>query len=231
MKADERKCPRCAETIKLDAKVCRHCGHTLTADEIAAGKAVARKQLMQGGIGCLILLVLLMLALSMCSPEDLENETTSANDAAVSEATVRPEPKADSDQAIKAAARDAAAMFPPEKLPASVAAPPTEGVCMSTLCALNKVQFENRDWPRAWKGDYQARRNVAHCFGTGCNGAVEIREIDACAWRVVIVDAHPDRSNDIDASNLRQACQRLDQSEAVLADRKAQAILERPNTN
>jgi hypothetical protein len=37
---DERECPRCAETIKARAKVCRFCGHDL---ELAAAEEHARK--------------------------------------------------------------------------------------------------------------------------------------------------------------------------------------------
>jgi alpha/beta superfamily hydrolase len=31
---DSKKCPKCAEIIKLEAKVCKHCGNEFTVDEI-----------------------------------------------------------------------------------------------------------------------------------------------------------------------------------------------------
>ena len=33
---DEKKCPECAELIKKDAKVCKHCGHRFTPADLAA---------------------------------------------------------------------------------------------------------------------------------------------------------------------------------------------------
>jgi tRNA_anti-like/Uncharacterised protein family UPF0547 len=33
MEADEKICPRCAETVKMAAKICKHCGYELTAAE------------------------------------------------------------------------------------------------------------------------------------------------------------------------------------------------------
>lgn len=38
MRADEKKCPKCAETIKLEAAVCRFCGKEFSAREIALSK-------------------------------------------------------------------------------------------------------------------------------------------------------------------------------------------------
>ncbi|MCA1199158.1 zinc ribbon domain-containing protein [Sphingomonas sp. R647] len=67
MKPDERKCPQCAEAIKIDARICKHCGHVMSDGEIAAGKAAKRRELWQGGIGCLVLVILAGLAVAMCS--------------------------------------------------------------------------------------------------------------------------------------------------------------------
>jgi hypothetical protein len=58
MKADEKKCPQCAETIKKAAKVCKHCGHQFSDAEIAAQAAKDKKH---GMIGCGAALVLLLL--------------------------------------------------------------------------------------------------------------------------------------------------------------------------
>lgn len=63
MKQDEKKCPNCAENIKIDAAVCRHCGQEFSADDIAAAlaarKAKTRKGLLGCGLGCGGLVVLL----------------------------------------------------------------------------------------------------------------------------------------------------------------------------
>jgi hypothetical protein len=48
MKADEKRCPDCAEAIKKDATVCKHCGRPFTSNEIAAG----RKELQKRRWGC-----------------------------------------------------------------------------------------------------------------------------------------------------------------------------------
>jgi len=58
MKANEKKCPRCAESIKKDALVCKHCGHEFSKEELARQAAEHKKNQM---IGCGIGLVLLIL--------------------------------------------------------------------------------------------------------------------------------------------------------------------------
>lgn len=48
-----KKCPQCAEPIRADAKVCRFCGYTFTAEEMAKVKAGNKK----AAIGCLLVLL------------------------------------------------------------------------------------------------------------------------------------------------------------------------------
>lgn len=48
MEADEKKCSQCAEVIKKDAAVCKHCGHHFTQEEIEVG----RKQMATRRWGC-----------------------------------------------------------------------------------------------------------------------------------------------------------------------------------
>ncbi len=57
----------------------------------------------------------------------------------------------------------------------------------------------------AYKGDYQAQRNIAFCLFTGCQGAVIIDKSLACAWRTVILAAATSEVDATDTSNL-QAC-------------------------
>lgn len=43
MKAGHKACVRCAEEIKLEAKVCRHCGHEFSPEEMVLGEDQAGK--------------------------------------------------------------------------------------------------------------------------------------------------------------------------------------------
>ena len=81
MKADEKKCPKCAEVIKKAATVCKHCGHTYSAEEIAQerrNEAAANKAT---GIGCLVIigLLLLMAACGAIFGGDDEDSTTTSS--------------------------------------------------------------------------------------------------------------------------------------------------------
>jgi len=66
MKADEKKCPRCAEVIKKDALVCKHCGHEFSADDIATEKAKDAKNAKHGALGCFGLIGFILL-IGMCA--------------------------------------------------------------------------------------------------------------------------------------------------------------------
>ncbi len=59
MKADEKKCPACAETIKAEAAVCKHCGHRFSEEEVASAKA-RLGQSKRIGCGVAIVAVLLV---------------------------------------------------------------------------------------------------------------------------------------------------------------------------
>jgi hypothetical protein len=50
-RSDIKKCPKCAETIKLEAKVCKHCGHEFSLREIAEEKEWQRKLVEQTSAG------------------------------------------------------------------------------------------------------------------------------------------------------------------------------------
>lgn len=57
----ERACPKCKETIKVDAAICKHCRTEFSAEEIAAAKAGASKNKKAVGFGCLGIFVILVL--------------------------------------------------------------------------------------------------------------------------------------------------------------------------
>lgn len=44
MRSDEKKCPDCAEIIKKDAAVCKHCGHKFSEGEVEAERSAMRKR-------------------------------------------------------------------------------------------------------------------------------------------------------------------------------------------
>jgi hypothetical protein len=62
LKSDERTCPKCAETIKKAAAVCKHCGAEVTPD--ISKKPEATPQ--QTAIGCGIMLALVLMV-ATCS--------------------------------------------------------------------------------------------------------------------------------------------------------------------
>ena len=53
-------------------------------------------------------------------------------------------------------------------------------------CKVQRGQFDY-DWTKAIRGDYTSQRNVAFCLRFGCDGAVKVNKVAACAWRIVIV--------------------------------------------
>lgn len=73
MKADEKRCPRCAEPIKKAALVCKHCGHEFSAKDVAKQRETDSKATL-GGIGCLVIIALVVLA--MCSVGGKSNHAT-----------------------------------------------------------------------------------------------------------------------------------------------------------
>ena len=112
-----------------------------------------------------------------------------------------------------------------EKLPEGAPEAPVTGMCANPTCESNKLRFTQRDWSGAWRGDYQAQRNVAFCRSTGCDGAVQLNKIEGCAWRMVIARTQTAKSDDTDASNLRNECGKLDQTAQDMAKGKVAEIL------
>ncbi len=64
----------------------------------------------------------------------------------------------------------------------------------------------------AYRGLYNAQRNLAFCLGDGCNGSVITDKSRSCAWRIVILaSGHPDNDTS-DITNLKSC---LDDSSPI----------------
>lgn len=57
-----KKCPKCAEKVKWDAKVCKHCSYEFTAEELEK----ARKEHRTGNVGAWIVVGIVAIALARC---------------------------------------------------------------------------------------------------------------------------------------------------------------------
>ncbi|MCO5083351.1 MAG: hypothetical protein M9955_17055 [Rhizobiaceae bacterium] len=75
--------------------------------------------------------------------------------------------------------------------------------------------------PFAYKGNYQAQRNVSYCLWDGCQGAIQPAKTLGCAWRIVIAASGSAKVDDTDLMNLRSCAGQLDPAEFAIA--RAQA--------
>lgn len=91
-----------------------------------------------------------------------------------------------------------------------------------TTCRYEQLKFL-RDWAKAYRGDYQAQRNVAYCLSRSCTG-VQRNIVQGCAWRAVILNAAHAKAVDGDVSNLEVECGALSQPARVAADAQAARI-------
>lgn len=98
--------------------------------------------------------------------------------------------------------------------------------CSSKECAASQTTFVRRDWPTAWRGDYQGQRNAAFCRFDGCFGGVQVDPVEACAWRVIIMQGNAVKADSTDLSNLRHECGTLDAADRQFASSKARAMFE-----
>lgn len=79
-------------------------------------------------------------------------------------------------------------------LPARAEAPFADVDSLAQICVITSdaalceatVESFRADYEKARRGDYPAQRNVAYCLETGCDGAVAVWPVLACAWRMVI---------------------------------------------
>lgn len=117
--------------------------------------------------------------------------------------------------------------IPEEKLPNYAPPVPLTGFCVQDGCEELQKTFARRDWPKAWQGDYQGQRNAAFCRSNSCEGAVQINPVEGCAWRIVILQAHVDESDQTDTANLNIDCGKLDGTARAAAMQKAESIHQR----
>lgn len=75
--------------------------------------------------------------------------------------------------------------------------------------------------PFAYKGNYQAQRNVSFCLWDGCQNAVVPTKTLGCAWRIVILASGSTKVDDTDLMNFRFCAGELDPTEFSVT--KAQA--------
>lgn len=80
MKADEKKCPQCAEAIKKAAKVCKHCGYQFSEQEIAAQAEKDRKNTVIGCGGAIGLLLLVSTCVALTSDGDTPTANATGNE-------------------------------------------------------------------------------------------------------------------------------------------------------
>jgi hypothetical protein len=81
-----------------------------------------------------------------------------------------------------------------------------------------------QDFQRALQRSYWAQRDVALCLRTGCDGAVRIEPVAACAWRQVLARGGFERYSPGDHAELETDCGSLDPDERAAAEDKADTI-------
>ncbi|MDB5596244.1 MAG: hypothetical protein JWM36_3205 [Hyphomicrobiales bacterium] len=94
------------------------------------------------------------------------------------------------------------------------------------MCDFSQKQFK-AEYPKAYRRDYQAQRNIAFCLSQGCDRAVITNPILGCAWRMVIVGSGFSMVDTTDTGNLRVECGRLDAVERVAASAQAQVLMKK----
>jgi hypothetical protein len=67
---DSKSCPRCAEAVRAQAKVCRHCGHDFSTDESPSSAKKKSGFFKVAGWGCLgfIVLIIVLAAIGSNAP-------------------------------------------------------------------------------------------------------------------------------------------------------------------
>lgn len=77
----------------------------------------------------------------------------------------------------------------------------------------------------AFKGDYQAQRNLAYGYSSAPYAGQEKSPLLACAWRIVIIRSGSKRVNETDAGNHQVYCDKLNKTSRQAAEAQAVEIL------
>lgn len=100
------------------------------------------------------------------------------------------------------------------------------GFCLTgeaqPYCEASLASFKGKDWPGAWRGDYQGQRNVSFCLSSGCDGAVKENPVGGCAWRIIIMASGSPKVDDTDTQNHKLYCGRLTNVERAAAHAQAE---------
>lgn len=212
-KWNEQKCPACQEPISVQATKCPHCQTVYSEEQIADFKTTQKLT----SIGCGVLALAGFFALALCSSSGDDNaESSGVAEIAAQEIA--------SEADLAAARQEAEGYVDEVTLPAGVPAPPVSAICTTELCETVRVQMSKSDWPNAWRGDYEAQRNVAFCYSDGCQGAFRTSKIDSCAWSSIVVALNVNEAQDGDIANLDLACSELSEAGRLTAARKAEEI-------
>lgn len=218
-KWNEVPCPFCKEPIAVSAQKCPHCQTQFSADDMVKRR---KDHNIVMGSGCLILLIATGLLTWCSSPsKDTDKPSTEATVASSDSAVVA----SATPEELKVAREAAEGAQKASSLPRYAPEPPITASCATIECEADKVWFRMTYWPKAWKGDYQAQRNAAFCRSNGCSGAVQIDQVEACAWRLVINDMNAAKADAGDVSNMHTDCSKLDDGSRRLAADKATAFI------
>jgi hypothetical protein len=93
-------------------------------------------------------------------------------------------------------------------------------------CKVQRGQFRH-DWNKANRGDYASQRNVAFCLRFGCDGAVKVNMVAACAWRIVIIGSDAPWARG-DLMNYKADCAGIGQRGDAMAHILFERIYKRP---
>lgn len=81
------------------------------------------------------------------------------------------------------------------------------------------------DYQKAFRGEYTPQRNVGFMLYTGSGGAIRKNPIQACAWRMVVLQSGHPQLDTGDTANADLACKRLSASERTAAAARTVAIM------
>ncbi|MCW2362430.1 MULTISPECIES: hypothetical protein [Sphingobium] len=210
-------CPKCKKSIAYNAEVCPYCQTIFTPDDLKG-----RRNSIMGCCAIMIIVAILIAVTASLTIGEADNASNVAleGNSSISLAHDKPGARAPKE----------ADLPPRTPLPAFAPPPPITGACLvadTALCETNRAMFDRTDWPKAWRGDYQAQRNVAFCLSTGCDGATEVNKMAACAWRMTILASAHSEAGDTDNDNLVNDCRDLSPVARAAAEIRADEIMKR----